>query len=55
MKERGIDSGSMHKNVQPEPVNYHIKITRDEPYIVSGGPPLSEQIIRHDPNGECLE
>jgi CDGSH-type Zn-finger protein len=32
---------------------YRIKVTRNGPYIVTGGLPLAEQIICHDPNGDC--
>jgi len=32
---------------------YKIKIIRNGPYVVSGGPPLSEQIICQDAEGYC--
>lgn len=30
---------------------YKVKVTRDGPYVVSGGVPLAEQIIARDPDG----
>ncbi|MEN8614801.1 CDGSH iron-sulfur domain-containing protein [Dehalogenimonas sp. THU2] len=43
----------MDEKVKPAPANYRIRITRNGPYIVNGGPPLSEQVICRDPDGEC--
>jgi len=33
--------------------NRRVKVTRNGPYIMSGGVPLSEQIICVDADGEC--
>ena len=36
-------------------MNRHIKVTKDGPYLVHGGPPLSVQTIETDGNGDSVD
>jgi CDGSH-type Zn-finger protein len=41
------------KNNPPKLPNYKIKVTKNGPYLVSGGVPLSEQTMWIDEEGQC--
>lgn len=40
-------------NNKQEEKNYKVKVTENGPYMVTGGVPLAEQIIKVDSNNEC--
>ena len=41
------------KNDAQKEIQYKVKVTKNGPYLVSGGVPLSEQIICTDTDGQC--
>jgi len=43
-----------HNHANGAHAGYRIKVTRNGPYVVSGGVPLSKQIIVSDANGDPL-
>ncbi|APV44604.1 Zn-finger domain of CDGSH type-containing protein [Dehalogenimonas formicexedens] len=43
----------MNTGHEPSEDSYRIKITKNGPYVVSGGLPLAEQIICQDAEGHC--
>jgi CDGSH-type Zn-finger protein len=53
--QEGMRVKQAKKNTETKPNNYHITVSTNGPYLVSGGVPLCEKIIKYDKKWDTCE